>query len=40
MKIVILPPYQNKHGFVIKQTQELMDNMEKKARSQETNISS
>ena len=32
MKIVILPPYQNKHGLVIKQTQELMDNMEKKGQ--------
>ncbi len=32
MKLLILPPYRNKYGYVIKHTQELMDNMEKKGQ--------
>jgi Asp/Glu/hydantoin racemase len=30
MKIVVLPPYQNKNGFVVKHVSELMENMERK----------
>lgn len=32
MRILILPPYQNKNGYVIKQTRELMENLEKKGQ--------
>ena len=32
MKILILPPYQSKNGFVMKQTRELMENLEKKGQ--------
>ena len=32
MKIVILPPYRNKNGFVVKHVTELMENMERKGQ--------
>jgi Asp/Glu/hydantoin racemase len=32
MKILILPPYQNKNGFVVKHVSELMENMERKGQ--------
>ena len=32
MNIVILPPYQNRDGYVIKQTRELMQHMEQKGQ--------